>query len=214
MYRVKTIQGRSCHGSENQINVYSYSGSVVNSRNTRDGCFFCTGSTEFMSHNRKSCPTFHKLKSNVSIRPYISTKLKPQDEEGYAASGVLTWCRDVNGDIQMLFAREYRTGNKGRNGDALNFLGGKRETLHQRALNRAADKLDSETGSQLSEDTIQQIRLACPLVCWSPHSKYALFLFELTEETERDVHLKCTGIDAPGVKRLEWASRSQLLSRQ
>eukprot|EP00923_Selenidium_pygospionis_P016788 GHVN01029517.1.p1 GENE.GHVN01029517.1~~GHVN01029517.1.p1 ORF type:complete len:274 (-),score=53.23 GHVN01029517.1:1125-1886(-) len=57
-----------------------------------------------------------------------------------------------------------------------------------------------------------QMREECPLVCWSSNSKYALFVFELIDEHDCEVDVRCAGLNEPEVKRLEWATRRELMN--
>lgn len=80
------------------------------------------------------------------------------------------------------------------------------------ALACAINKVDLETGHQLSTQTINDLRNnGCPLVIWSSASLYALFLYELVDDGERDVDLRALGLQSNKVKRLEWVSREELL---
>jgi len=173
---------------------------------------FCQGLEETDSgHTRKQCPLFKSLKSKTSTSPYISVELKPSESVGYAAAGILPWRRTNIGEIEILLTREYRPksyDNMG--GDKLNFLGGKRHKQESDPLTCAADKVYDETGGQLSPATIAHMREECPLVCWSSKSKYVLFVFELVGEDDREVDIRCAGVT--GAKRLEWATRRELLS--
>lgn len=163
-------------------------------------------------HTRKECPLFRQLKQKTSPRPYIDVQLRPQDSEGYAAAGVLLWRRTSDGHIEMLLAREYRPGGSRdtTGGDKLNFLRGKRLKREADALPCAVDKATHEMGGQLSPVTTTHMREGCPLVCWSSDSKCVLFLFELVGENDCEVlDVRCAGM--PNTKRLEWATRKELL---
>ena len=175
------------------------------------GCLFCTGiESDKPAHSRQKCPVFKELKRNCSKHPYVATRLEHKDEEGYAAAGILLWRRFGSSDAEFLMAREYRHGE-----DLLNFLGGKRLQKDTIALECAVNKVDSETGHQLSSETICLMRgKGCPLVIWSSASKYVLFLFELIDEGEQDVDIRALGIRGKHVKRLEWVSRSDLIETQ
>jgi hypothetical protein len=96
-----------------------------------------------------------------------------------------------------------------REGDKLNFLGGKRRKREVDALTCAVNRATQETGGQLSLVTTKHMREGCPLVCWNSNSKYALFIFELVGENDRDVDVRCAGM--PNAMRLEWATRQELL---
>ena len=173
---------------------------------------FCQGLDEKNAgHTRKQCPLFRQLKQKTSPRPYIDVQLRPQDSEGYAAAGVLPWTRTSDGQLEMLLAREYRPVSRDTGGDKLNFLGGKRLKREVNALTCAVDKATNEMGEQLSPVTTTLMREGCPLVCWSSDSKYALFLFELVGENDCEVDVRCAGM--PNTKRLEWATRQELLER-
>jgi hypothetical protein len=50
---------------------------------------------------------------------------------------------------------------------------------------------------------------AFPFVHWGGHSKYALFLWELTDPLDLFVNVRCDGMR--GAKRLEWVPREDLL---
>jgi hypothetical protein len=173
---------------------------------------FCQGLDEAHArHTRKECPLFRQLKQNTSSQPYIDVQLRPQDREGYAAAGVLLWRRTSDGQLEMLLAREYRSKGRDTGGDNLNFLGGKRLKREVDALTCAVDKATQEMGGQLSPVTTTHMREGCPLVCWSSDSKYVLFLFELVGENDCEVDVRCAGM--PNTKRLEWATRQELLER-
>jgi 8-oxo-dGTP pyrophosphatase MutT (NUDIX family) len=171
---------------------------------------FCQGIDDSLAgHTRQQCPVFKALKRDTSPEPYIAATLKERDEAGYAAAGVLPWRRSDSGGIEMLLAREYRSPSLERGGDRLNFLGGKRLLKDTDALTCAVDKVYNETGGQLS-----YMRDGCPLVCWSNQSKYVLFVFELVGGDDREVDVRCAGLGKDGVKRLEWATRSELLNQR
>ena len=178
------------------------------------GCMFCVDDMmdeTLEDHQRNQCPTFKALKRNTSPEPYIAASLKSCDGIGYAAAGVLPWKRNLTGGgIELLLAREYRAPNRDCGGDCLNFLGGKRLKKSITALDCAVDKVQKETGGQLSPATIVHMREACPLVCWSSDSKYVLFVFELVGNNDHDVDIRCAGLSAVGVKRLEWATRKEI----
>lgn len=182
-----------------------------NERENNSGCLFCTGvDSPYNIHERRTCPLFKKLKRNSSAYPYIADKLKDNDADGYAAAGIFLWRRSHDNNIEVLLAREYRKRN-----DLLNFLGGKRLRRDTPALKCAIDKVDLETGHQLSEHTINDLRNnGCPLVIWSSASLYALFLYELVDEGERDVDLRALGVQNSSAKRLEWVSRKDLIDEE
>jgi hypothetical protein len=174
---------------------------------------FCQGLEEQdEGHTRKQCPLFKQLKSNTSKRSYIGVDLKEHDSSGYAAAGILPWRRTSDGQIEMLLAREYRPLSEDRAGDKLNFLGGKRLKKETDPLGCAVEKVNQETAGQLSPATVAHMRDGCPLVCWNSDSKYVFFLFELVGENDCEVHIRCAGV--AGAKRLEWATRQELMSIQ
>ena len=174
----------------------------------KHGCLFCTGiESSRPAHSRSRCPVFRSLKSRCSKIPYIARQLEERDAKGYAAAGILLWRRFGNNDAEFLMAREYRHGN-----DLLNFLGGKRLREDMKAIECATNKVDSETGHQLSKDSLDEIKSpgGCPLVVWSCESKYVLFIFEVTNEGDKDIDIRALGIRGKHVKRLEWITRSEL----
>lgn len=172
---------------------------------------FCTGVTESESnHFRNQCPVFRELKSRTSKHPYIATELKPTESEGFSAAGILPFRRSSEGEIELLLAREWRKGSDDNGGgDKLNFLGGKRLKKETTALTCAVSKFLSETGGCVPSQTVEELRQGCPLVCWSKHTKYALFVFEFSNEDDFDI--SCVGVDKEGVKRLEWVKRSSII---
>ncbi|KAL3908274.1 MAG: hypothetical protein SGILL_008544 [Bacillariaceae sp.] len=175
------------------------------------GCMFCEGLDEALSgHTRKQCPIFRQLKSQTSSTPYIATHLKPSEAEGYAAAGVLPWKRSKSGEIEILLTREYRNPNQDRGGDKLNFLGGKRLKRETDALSCAVDKIDQESAGMLGRATLVHMREGCPIVCWSSDSKYVLFVYELVGVDDCEIDIRCAGLS--GAKRLEWATRRELMS--
>jgi hypothetical protein len=149
-----------------------------------------------------------------------------QTTSGYAAAGVLPWRRcspksggvhaDSDdggatraGELEFLLTREYRPTSRDTAGDKLNFLGGKRLKSETEALTCAVDKVHQETSGQLSPATMARMSDGgFSLVYWSSESKYALFLFEIVEESDRGVDERCAGL--PGAKRLEWVTRKEL----
>ena len=173
---------------------------------------FCTGAGENeSSHLRHQCRVFKDLKKRTLKYPYISTDLKPMESEGFSAAGILPFRRSTEGEIELLLAREWRGGsNDNIGGDKLNFLGGKRLKKETTALECAVSKFLSETGGCIPSNTVEDMREGCPLVCWSSHTKYALFFFEFSHEDDFDI--SCVGLDNDGVKRLEWAKRSSIIS--
>jgi hypothetical protein len=173
-------------------------------------CMFCKGLEEaHAGHMRKECPLFRQLKQNTSSRPYTDVQLTTQESEGYAAAGVLPWRRTSDGQLEMLLAREYRRVRRDTAGDKLNFWGGKCLKREVDALLCAVDKLTQEMGGQLSPVTTTHMHEGCPLVCWSSDSKYVLSLFEFVGEIDCEVDVRCAGM--PNMKRLEWATRQELL---
>jgi hypothetical protein len=198
-------------------------------------CNFCAGSAPVTEDAaRKSCPVFRSLKDRLEARPYVEPALKPTEERGFAASGMMLFrrARDaVTGahDIQILVAREVRKTREAGGGDKLNFLSGKRHLVGSKPLDLAIRKLDEETGGCMRRSTIRALRglpplesassaaagavlppsraLGCPIVLWAPASKFALYFFEAGPE-EEDIDIRACG--TKGSVRLEWVSRSQL----
>jgi hypothetical protein len=104
-------------------------------------------------------------------------------------------------------AREYRDDD-----DLLNFLGGKRLRKTESAIEVALEKVNMESGRQLSPDALEGMKHA-PLVHWSGRSsKYALFLYEVTSWRDCEVDVLAAGLRDEGVKRLEWVSCENLKS--
>ena len=178
------------------------------------GCMFCVEdilNENSEGHQRNQCPIFKALKRNTSPEPYIAASLKRCDTIGYAAAGVLPWRRHESGEgIELLLAREYRVPSRDRGGDCLNFLGGKRLRKGTTPLDCAVDKVQKETGGQLSPATMVHMRKDCPLVCWSSYSKNVLFVFEMVGSNDYDVDVRCAGLSVPGVQRLEWVTRKEI----
>ena len=98
----------------------------------------------------------------------------------------------------------------------LNFLGGKRRILNCTAAEVAVARLQIETGNQLLDTTIEAM-LDCsngddhtfPFVHWGAGSKYALFLWELTDPVDLAVDELSKG--AGRKESIEWISRKSLL---
>jgi 8-oxo-dGTP pyrophosphatase MutT (NUDIX family) len=180
-----------------------------------DGCAFCTAGACDASAGREarqSCGEFKRIKALTAPSSYLEVELKPPELVGFAAAGMLLVRRDGRGDMEVLFAREYRAhGRDGGAGDKLNFLGGKRELKSATARDVAVRKLDAESGHLLHRPTLAGMHGAagCPVVLWSAKSKYALFEYELTDKADIDIDVRCVGY--PGAKRLEWVPRSALL---
>ena len=191
------------------------------------GCMFCQEDLDESrcQHTRKNCPTFKSLKRNTSSTSYIRSSLKHEEEIGFAAAGVLLWRRFLNdslpaksdcqnsetNDIEVLMAREYRAPNRDCDGDLLNFLGGKRLQRSSTALKCAVDKVNQETGYQFPPATIASMKDGCPLVSWSSNSKYVLYIFELVDDDDRDIDIRCAGIGGTSIKRLEWTPIRKLV---
>ncbi|KAJ1482866.1 hypothetical protein T484DRAFT_1896997 [Baffinella frigidus] len=155
---------------------------------------------------RKRCPVFKTLKAGTSRESYLKRELKPRDEAGFAAAGVLLFRRS-GATVEVLMAREYR--ERGRSGgDLLNFLGGKRLAKSEDAVSVAIRKINLETGGQLSPATLARMQRGFPLVYWSAESKYVLYLWELKSTSDLEVDVSCMGVR--GSKRLEWTSRDDL----
>jgi len=176
---------------------------------------FCQGVEEALAgHTRNQCPIFRSLKQNTSAGPYVSATLRTQDQQGFAAAGIFPWRRTPGGGVELLLAREYRSHNRDRGGDKLNFLGGKRLKKETDALTCAVEKVCAETGTQLAPATVARMRdgSSCSLMCWSSKSKYVLFFFELVSEDDCEIDVRCAGIESAGVKRLEWIKRGQLMT--
>jgi hypothetical protein len=172
------------------------------------GCAWCTGAGTTADEVRKACKKFKGLKAGASRKSYLDQSLKPADELGYAAAGVMLFKRSA-GNVEVLLAREYRDKGEKR-GDKLNWLGGKRPSLASaNAAGVAIDKLDQETGGCLLRSTLITMQQnGFPLVLWSAESKYALHIFEVFED--RDLHLDVICAGTPGAKRLEWVPRELL----
>uniref|UniRef100_A0A7S1FKV0 Uncharacterized protein n=1 Tax=Noctiluca scintillans TaxID=2966 RepID=A0A7S1FKV0_NOCSC len=170
------------------------------------GCGFCQGfDAEQGSHARGDCSKFKTVKRNTTRNNYLEVSLQPSEETGFAAAGVMLFKR-IAGDVEFLMAREFRNCH-----DKLNFLGGKRNLLQAHPLSVAVDKLDSETGRALHRTTLHQVRTpgGCPLVLWSPESKYVLYLFELSADSP-DAEIDVQAAGTFGAKRLEWVRRADL----
>lgn len=174
------------------------------------GCGFCKGLDEKEgNYARKTCTEFKAVKRAATGSSYLKLALDPTEERGFAAAGVMLFKRS-NGDLEFLMAREFRNG-----GDQLNFLGGKRNLMQALPLDVAVKKLDMETGGALRRTTVRQVRApgGCPLVLWSPESKYVLFIFELLADSpDADIDVQAMGTF--GAKRLEWVTRSELKSER
>ena len=141
---------------------------------------------------RKRCPIFKALKAGTSTESYLEVALKPCDEVGFAAAGVLLF-RRRGAKLEVLMAREYRAkGTSG--GDLLNFLGGKRQAKSESAVSVAIRKINLETGGQLSPATLARMQSGFPLVYWSAESKYVLYLWELKSSRDMEVDVSCMGV--------------------
>lgn len=161
---------------------------------------------------------FKLLKSELSRSSYVDTKLKPCDEKGFAAAGVIFVNRKsgIPDHLQFLVARECKeTGYGGSRGvsDQLNFLGGKRLKAGDSPLAVATTKADTETGMLLHQGSSLSERVL-PLVFWDSKSKYAYYFVELVEESDVDIDWRCEGIARDGVERLEWIDMNDILSSE
>ena len=64
-------------------------------------------------------------------------------------------------------------------------------------------------GNALKAQTLRDMQTSSfPFVHWGALSKYALFMWELTDPLDMRVHIRAEGV--PGAKRLEWVSREDL----
>lgn len=165
--------------------------------------------------SEKNCGEFRRLKKLTTSTSYLDLALKPTEDEGFAAAGVLLFKRGggKGGEIELLLARECREANDDSSGgDKLNPLGGKRRSKSiDSAQDVALSQLRKETGGCLSKATLRSMsRDGFPLVLWSAQSKYAMYIFEITSEDDFDVDVKAAGV--AGAKRLEWWSREQFSS--
>jgi hypothetical protein len=179
----------------------------------RHKCAWCTPGSDAAEAKevRRWCTVFRTLKAATASISYLEPELKEPEVLGFAGAGVLPMRRCVDGDVELLFAREYREPSDDNvGGDKLDFLGGKRNARIAIALDVAVDKLDQETARCLSRGAIARMRAkrGCPIVVWSPGSKFALYQHEFTCTDDKDVDIRCAGVR--GAKRLEWVSRAQL----
>ena len=160
---------------------------------------------------RRWCKVFKSLKASTTRFAYLEPTLKATEAAGFASAGVLPMRRVSDGDVELLFAREFREpSDDSAGGDRLDFLGGKRNVRVATALDVAINKFDQETARCLSRGAIARMHAAggCPVVAWSPDSKFALFQHEFSCATDADIDIRCAGVR--GAKRLEWVLRSQL----
>jgi hypothetical protein len=170
------------------------------------GCGWCVGADDAAGFAaRKRCREFKRLKARLAARSYLEVQLAPSEAAGFAAAGVLLFRRGRGGGVEVLLAREYRAYK----GDRLNFLGGKRRVKAATATQVAVAKLHAESGGQLAGTTLRALRSrGFPMVHWGARSKYVLFLYELTDEGDIELDVRCAGV--AGAKRLEWVPRAQL----
>jgi hypothetical protein len=173
------------------------------------GCGWCVGNDEAAGFAARSrCAEFARLKAALARAPYLEVALAPTEEAGFAAAGVLLFRRtSAAGGVDVLLACEFRANG----GDRLNFLGGKRRVKATTAAQVAVAKLRVEAGGQLQGATLRAMAAqdaGFPMVHWGARSKYALFLFELSSEMDKEVDVACAGV--AGAKRLEWVPRTQL----
>lgn len=165
---------------------------------------------------------FARLASRASKSPYLDVKLRAVNEGGFAAAGVIVFRRTrvtpvargsaPAASIDLLMAREHRGARSGA-GDKLAFLPcGERRLLTSSPVTVALEELNTTTGGQLDPSTVAAMRRrgGMPLVHWSARSQRALFVFEVTTDSDKSVDVNAAGLE--GAKRLEWVSRDQLRS--
>lgn len=168
-------------------------------------CKFCAGVSETeQTHDRSSCRLFKQLKAATSQDSYIDAKLRVNDEKGFAAAGAVLVYRTPEKTTEVLMAREDR-----REGDRLNFLGGKRLEQKETASEVARRVLDWETGGKLQRKTLAALESPF-LVHYGAESKYVLFFLEVKDPVDYDVPALSAGIE--GAKQLEWVDIEQLAS--
>ena len=179
-------------------------------------CLFCDPAIKAVddppsqpySHDRKQCPVFRSLKASLNGRSYCSTRLQESEARGFAAAGVIFVTRRRSKEPEFLLSRELKKDDRTGLDDRLCFLGGKRLTRLETALEVAVRRARKETGMLLHNGSKLNER-ALPLVYWEGQSKYVYFFIELTAELDLDIDWRCAGIE--GAHRLEWVGMSQLL---
>ena len=165
---------------------------------------FCAGvSKEEQTHDRKNCRLFKQLKADSSRDSYIDVKLRDNDAAGFAAAGAVLVYRTSEA-TKVLMARENR-----REGNKLNFLGGKRWEEKESASKVASRVLDWETAGKLQRKVLEALENPF-LVHYDGKSKYVLFFLEIVDLVDYELPSRFSG--AEGEKRLEWIDINQLAS--
>eukprot|EP00798_Chlamydomonas_sp_ICE-L_P024859 gene24859-10519_t len=189
------------------------------------GCAWCKGSDDHAGRlARKECQEFWNLKQNAfcSKSSYLKEDLGHAEQQGFAAAGVLMFRRigdkrnALRNDVELLLVREFRLPEDAHPKDVckLDWVSGRRNNKAAVAAEVAIRKCNAQTRGKLSLAVQSKMCQpgGFPLVYWSPESKSALFLLELTSEADREVDKKVAedttlkmsrkGGD-PGAKRLE-----------
>ena len=98
--------------------------------------------------------------------------LRELDAKHFCAAGALLWHKK-SGNPHALLAIEERTNNS-RVEKRYNFLGGKRDSIHESPRHVAARECSEETGGQLSASARARIEQHAKPVVWVGQSKYAV----------------------------------------
>jgi hypothetical protein len=148
-------------------------------------CSIC----KLKSHSVTKCSGYLKCKKNLTTHSYVlanSLNLKPNDEEGFCASGIIPFVKNSDGLVHILMLKENRKGING-----LNFIAGKREcvrkngiiipeTSFETALHEFEEELGDILESNCLANIIDEIKKSQPITCfWSSSSKMALYSIEI-----------------------------------
>jgi len=137
--------------------------------------------------------------------------LREQDAVGYHAASCVVW-RRRGGHVQFLMAYERR-----KDALALNFLGGKRDSVDERAGETMSREVAEETGGAVRIHDPDTDR-----VIWCPRSKQVVFVHEFDEDAELPDHppevapetFRQHGAKPEGIVTAVWIGRDRLFARR
>jgi hypothetical protein len=186
-------------------------------------CCFCN-----QNHSMRKCYNFQHIKDGITKSNYFDkTKLKPSDEAGFCAAGIIPYYVDSDNNKWVLMLIENRSTEYNKTGDhipGLNFVAGGRECIKNTSTNNivpetsyqtALGEFEEELSEILTENSFklikQEIVGSSPtFVYWSGVIKMALYGVEIKTDLRTslvlDPNSKSKQTEA---QNFEWISLSE-----